>query len=277
MQYYYLNPDNTIQGPVSLTELRCLLDCGKINEMTKAAAAGDSRWCSVEELLQRYDDKSSTWNKTENSEMDATRSDEVQVPQQGRGVWESFVDSLRHSFNYSGCASRLEFWSFILFYAIFDTALDFILPLFLPESKAILVTGNEFEDVRQVINAVLEYLSQPAAMTICIISWAFSIAMLIPFLSLCVRRLHDTNRSAAALVCSVTACVTCVASAFYLVYQSYFLTPDMCNGQGFPSTEFIINFAVLIISGFLYLASLIYMFVIALLPSNLKSKYRKLH
>ena len=66
MKYYYLNEDKKPQGPYSEAELVAFKQSGMINEDTLAAAAGDSRWQRLEDLLNKETaEECSTWNKEE--------------------------------------------------------------------------------------------------------------------------------------------------------------------------------------------------------------------
>jgi uncharacterized membrane protein YhaH (DUF805 family) len=73
-----------------------------------------------------------------------------------------YIQALKNYFNFSDRARRKEYWMFILFYIIF-----------------------------YVVAVVIDYtVGSPGYISI-----AYSLLLFIPSLSVCVRRLHDTNRS----------------------------------------------------------------------------------
>ena len=77
-----------------------------------------------------------------------------------------FIKCIQHYADFSGRARRKEYWMFYLFYAIFyfcTTIIDMIL------DSDIGGTG--------------------------IVSWIFMLATFVPFLAVCVRRLHDIGKS----------------------------------------------------------------------------------
>lgn len=85
-------------------------------------------------------------------------------------MWSHFIDAYRKE-NYCrfrGVASRREFWSFVLIYYVLLFALLFVVGFFAGELGGLVMA---------------------------VIFGLFTLVSMLPYLSLTVRRLHDTNRS----------------------------------------------------------------------------------
>jgi uncharacterized membrane protein YhaH (DUF805 family) len=101
----------------------------------------------------------------------------------------SFADAIRTCFSkyatFSGRARRSEFWYFVL--------LTFIVGVVLGIVAAVLMAGSIASDSEALASGMT---SLPAGvMVVYGIAAVFNLAVLLPFLAVSVRRLHDTDRS----------------------------------------------------------------------------------
>ena len=96
----------------------------------------------------------------------------------------NFFDAVKTCFvkytNFSGRASRSEFWLFVLFTFVVSLMLGFLDPL---------IAGVSFMDYDEVFAPL---------------STIFTIAIIIPSIAVNVRRLHDVNRSGWWLLIELT-------------------------------------------------------------------------
>ncbi len=102
----------------------------------------------------------------------------------------SFMDAVKSCFGkyatFSGRAPRSEFWYFVLFYLIVATVLSYVdSAIFGPREVVMMSAADSFETG---MSFSMAWQPQP-------ITGIFMLAMLLPSLSVQVRRLHDTNRS----------------------------------------------------------------------------------
>ena len=133
-----------------------------------------------------------------------------------------YILALKNSFNFKGRAGRKEYWYTVLF-----SILIMILLIFLDE-------------------LLQETLNAPS---IGIASLAFSLFMLIPYLSLMARRFHDVNKSATWLLVYFIP-FGALWILFILISPSYYgrnrwgTNPDQPNAETEDSEildEFMIN------------------------------------
>ena len=102
----------------------------------------------------------------------------------------SFMDAVKSCFGkyatFSGRAPRSEFWYFVLFYLIVAIVLSYVdSAIFGPREVVMMSATDSFETG---MSFSMAWQPQP-------ITGIFMLAMLLPSLSVQVRRLHDTNRS----------------------------------------------------------------------------------
>ena len=77
-----------------------------------------------------------------------------------------FIKCIQHYADFSGRARRKEYWMFYLFYAIF-----------------------------YLCASIIDMILDSDIGGIGIVSWIFMLATFVPFLAVCVRRLHDIGKS----------------------------------------------------------------------------------
>ncbi len=102
----------------------------------------------------------------------------------------SFVDAIKTCFSkyatFSGRAARSEFWYFVLFYIIASSVLSMVdASIFGPREVLMMSAADSFETG---MSFSMAWQPQP-------ITGIFMLVVLLPSISVTVRRLHDTNRS----------------------------------------------------------------------------------
>lgn len=101
----------------------------------------------------------------------------------------SFVDAIKTCFGkyatFSGRAARSEFWYFALFYFIVATVLSVADTALFGAREVAMMAADGFDTG---MNFSMAWQPQP-------LSGIFMLIMLLPSISVAVRRLHDTNRS----------------------------------------------------------------------------------
>ncbi|ASP38847.1 hypothetical protein CHH28_09205 [Bacterioplanes sanyensis] len=98
-----------------------------------------------------------------------------------------YINALKNYFNFSDRARRKEYWMFVLFYIIF-----------------------------YAISAAIDFAVGASG----IILMVYALAMLIPSISVGVRRLHDTNRSGWWMLISLVPLVGAIILLVFLVQDS---------------------------------------------------------
>ncbi len=204
-EYYYLDALNNPQGPHSLAELAQLMARGKVNPTTLVAFRGGSGWEPLGVILSREnvevpDTLAMPTLPTQNITCPSCACDLTEsmtnyqlpanCPRCGRAlraepctIWESFKLALRNYANFSGRATRMEYWSFALINSLLCFALMFVLVFI-----GILGGSLAGESAGKALGGALIAIG-----VILFIVWY--LAMLVPMLSVYVRRLHDVGWS----------------------------------------------------------------------------------
>lgn len=102
--------------------------------------------------------------------------------------------ALKKYADFSGRARRKEFWMWQLFNVLVNVVLQIVSGIFVGIAAA--SGSEEFASICAVLNILVT-----------LVSWVFSLAVLIPNLSVAVRRLHDTGRSGWNLLLALIPCV----------------------------------------------------------------------
>lgn len=212
MKLYYLNENKKPVGPHSWDELVELKKAGVLCEDTLAAVAGDSKWRAFSELEKEC----STWN---NSSIQS--SGEVNHTSK-HSLWDCFVQAMKKYAVFKGRASRKEFWSFYLFYIAFHYAINIVTDLITSE-KALMFQErleelSEEDDMHGMLTAIVEYVNEPVVMGCSIVLGLYGLFMLVPFLSVSVRRLHDTGTRAWGVLVGCIANLSMMVSIVYFLY-----------------------------------------------------------
>ncbi len=228
-QYYYLNAQNAPQGPHSLDELANLMASGRINPTTLVACKGGASWEPLGSILSRENIQASPTNIEPGKVGNCPRcghdlSDSLSAgtlpPRCPRcmrnfhaerpGIWQNFCLAIRNYAEFSGRATRAEFWSLqlitILGYVaiiILAAAGMFSFISIAQESGGAeaLIEALEHEDDVETYQALSSVGGEAAlgftllmASILLIFGWFFF--TLIPCISATFRRLHDIGRSA---------------------------------------------------------------------------------
>lgn len=292
MKYYYLDSEKRVQGPVSETELRVMHEGGRLSDETLAAAAGDSGWKPLSVLLNQNCSPCSTWNKTDwkcphcQQTIERIEADGkcphcgAIAAEKGRGVWGAFIDSIRKSFDYKGRSTRKEFWGFCLFYYIFSLVIEKVPSYLLIPSSTTLSFQQEVDqasrtgDIEQFSHAMETCFSDPMVIFSIGLYWLYHILMAFPFLAASVRRLHDSGRSAAAVVFGCVSHLMFILSIIWILASVYINIEYLrTDAPGLPDDllmaliSFLVSFMVLMLTS-------LYLFIMMLLPSqNSINKY----
>lgn len=263
MKYYYLDSEKKVKGPHSWAELKEMYDNGILNEETLAAAAGENGWKPLSDLLKENGDDCSTWNNSESVNSDLAPSG---------GLWWTFTTAIKKSFVYKGRASRKEFWGFFLFYYIFSLVIEYLSGLLVPAYVSSLFEhqmeqASAANDVDLAILALQGLCSEPMVILGTSIYWIYMILITFPFLSITVRRLHDTGRSAAPVIIGCIAHLAFVLSILYMCYTVVACTFDANSPHGFD--QHLVAPIVLVAVSFLFLLVIsVYLLVMMLLPGQ---------
>ena len=108
-----------------------------------------------------------------------------------------YIHALKNYFNFSGRARRKEFWMFTLFYTIFVLVVAFL--------DSMLGSARSMEEALDLKG---------------FFSFIYALAMLVPSISVAVRRLHDTNRSGWWILISLVPVVGIFMLLFFMVLNS---------------------------------------------------------
>lgn len=175
--FYYLNRRNEPQGPVSINELLDLLANGRIQTTTLVARVGDAAWRPLPSVLADMNITAPCppvggAYQTGPSRRPQHESASDGDYHDGMGLLEIFKLTMTRNFaNFSGRATQREYWMFQL------ASLLFLLSIY-------------------ILGIFLIVLIDPSMSIIMMgLSLLYSLALIIPGLSLYVRRLHDTGRS----------------------------------------------------------------------------------
>lgn len=258
MKIYYLNSDKKPVGPHTKEEIISLKQAGVITDETLTAVAGDSKWRPLAEVVSDC----STWNKDGNSSA-APGEQHKEL-----NLWACFVRGIKQYAVFKGRATRKEFWSFYLFYVIFNYAAGILGDMCMHSTSAAyeekLVSLFENEDLSVYFHLLIDFFKEPAVIVGYGISTLYGLFMLIPFLSVSVRRLHDTGTSALPVI------LGCIGEVVTFGSFAYFMVGVIQNPEYFYN-----HFESIPVSFFAFLASLLFLLVIGiyilikmLLPSN---------
>jgi uncharacterized membrane protein YhaH (DUF805 family) len=257
MKYYYLNSEKKPVGPQTVEEMKVLKQSGVINDDTLAAVSGDSKWKPLAELMNDC----STWNNQVEGDMNVATSNQESTEE--LSLWACFTRAFKLYATFKGRATRKEFWGFYLFYAIISYAIsmitDMLTKLLMPETldAAMERAQGASDDLALAMRVVVDYLSNPVFLTISIISTVIGLFLFIPFLSVSVRRLHDTGSGATGVALGVIGIVWMYTMVGLFVYTAV-TSPENALSIMAPFLCSIL---------FLFIVS-IYLFVKMLMPSK---------
>lgn len=212
-------------GPYSAQELLALRASDAINDETLAAAAGDPTWRPLRELkLEEAGAEAEDNEDTARSNCPFCGQEIVGTetpaacPHCGKtlhpgtgNLWLNFISCLRRYACFRGRATRTEFWSFYLFYFLITYVAEMLIELVLatqfafpPDLQKQLRGAADFGEMCAMLQPHLS-----AAIGGTLAEYGVALLFLLPYLAVTVRRLHDTGRSAAALLWYFLGMVLC--------------------------------------------------------------------
>ncbi len=271
--YYYLNESKEPQGPHTLDELRALLAVGKLQPDTLAAHRGAANWVTLAELLAPSAEPvelpafpaAPSAGKCPACTHGLTAPDgklPERCPSCGyrlralniHDLWQNFVLALRKSFVLRGRAPRIEYWSFVLFSTLITTVLITIMQValvaMLPTEA---VTALESPETANELDA-LPSTAMTAMLVMGGVYFLVNLAVMVPQLTVTVRRMHDAGYSGKWLLLYALLCVICIWGAVSL--------------EGSDGNMQTITFVGILLSFLLIFALFIFFFILTLLDSN---------
>lgn len=278
-EYYYLNENREPQGPHTLDELRALLATGKLQPDTKAARKGDSTWRDLQAVLDTPAQVMSVPPQSTPAgtcpacatELSATNN---QLPEQCPGcgyrlrafnihdLWQNFVLALRKSFVIKGRAPRIEYWSFVLFSTIivyvFMTVVQIVAVGMLPTDALTALETPGVENMPEALpgGAII------VLFILGILHFLLNLAVMVPQITVTVRRLHDVGRSGKWLLGYFVLLGVWVLSLLSMVAALPFLSQT--EATPYDSVLPIIFVVMLLIT----LAACLYIFILTVLDSQ---------
>lgn len=286
MKYFHLTPDKQTRGPYSAAEMRALRASGAIDDDTLAAAAGDSNWRPYRELEldtslvpppigpRALGNCPFCGQEIVGTETPAGCPHCAKTLHPGTGnLWLNFLSALRRYACFRGRATRTEFWSFYLFYLVIGYVAKFVIELTMTLYFDYPVDLQEqlrgAEDVPDMIALLQPHLSTLIGGTLT--EYGVALLFLLPYLAVTVRRLHDTGRSAAALLWYALGLVLCFGGGAWFGWTLWSVGADadlLAEALG-SNHAAVMNAAAALVSGFFILCvSGIYLFVCFLLPTK---------
>lgn len=282
MKYYYLDSDKKPQGPYNRSEMESFKESGFINDETLMAAAGESKWRPLKLVLSENEDECSTWNNETCSvcpECETKLSGDSShvctncgcvLRKREIGLFEAFVDGFKRSFSWKGRATRTYFWGFVLFSFIFQIIiselLSFVTNAQVNKLEKSVELSQELLDFSIYRQAIIEYLSDPLVLGTSILAFIINLVFIVPFLSVSVRRLHDTGRRATAVVTGIISWLGTLVSVTYFMYIFY-RGHSLNLPEGLMYEAFNVLVAAFVFISVWLLVSL-YLFIMMLLPGN---------
>ena len=196
MHYYYLDATKTPQGPYTLDELKSMARAGRLSATTLIAAKGDTRWSALANHLFTATHVPQAERFSGPSPASANGMAEPFEPVR-RSMLAHFAHCLRHYADFSGRATRAEYWSFVLIIYILNRAC-YILFLYNRESPTPLPPDATEHRINTSMSIIFNSLAQGQSTPIFWYNFFNLLLMLVTFLPACavlVRRLHDAGRS----------------------------------------------------------------------------------
>lgn len=286
MNYFHLTPDKQTRGPYTAAEMRALYASGVINDDTLAAAAGDANWRPYRELTlgDAVEEPSAEPRTLGNCPFCGQEIVAAETPAEcphcgktlhpGTGnLWLNFVSCMRRYACFRGRATRTEFWSFYLFFYIISTVCNYLCQTAVVRVYDIPADLQQqvhaAEDVPQVWATIAPYL-EGCGISVGI-QLLVTLLFTLPYWAVIVRRLHDTGRSAAALVWNMLGWVMCSGGLGYFVWLFFsagwneeVIELMVENDIMFP----LVALGTLLLGFLIVLFSGLYMLVCFLLPTK---------
>jgi len=169
---YYIFSNNNQSGPFPLEEIKQRVQLGEINAQSLLWQPGMADWAPIGSIISGLSlPNSLPPNIPPYGNQQGTPIDLANYKFEGYGLVSATKKVLSNYVNFSGRATRSEYWYIVLAMFIFNFSVGFLL--------AIVTGGNEqaFALASSVFNLL-------------------SLGLLLPVLGVAVRRLHDIGKSA---------------------------------------------------------------------------------
>lgn len=201
MNYYYLNRNRQPVGPMTEDELKVAIRTEALVPDTMVTTEGGKKWVclntlpGMDDALAAVEDSSMGVCPRCGEEITGFCMPprcphcgfEMALPFNERDMlWKNFVFSLKKSLCLRGRATRTEYWSFVLFSAIIQMLIQTIVSMLAPLIFLCCV-GEEWMDSEEKQIAM--------GIVIILIVVLPALLMMVPYISVSVRRLHDIGAS----------------------------------------------------------------------------------
>lgn len=190
MNYYYLTAKKNLAGPLPLAELCAKAESGELSATVLVAKEGDTAW---RPLMKVAADQGMELKVAESAGACPTCEQSLSIlpdgtlpfscpycgrafrPSEGRenNLWYNFTLALRQYAKFTGRATRMEYWSFILF------------------SNVVCLIGQMMLPVAEALDSLLE----PWGSVSLLVPMLVMLFLLIPSYAVMTRRLHDAGWS----------------------------------------------------------------------------------
>lgn len=274
MKYYYLDKDKKPQGPYSESEIQSFIKSGMIENCTLGAMVGDANWEPIETVLKRGN--CSMWNKDVlcphcKTSLQELRTSEIcaycgkKVTGYTGGVWGGFVYSLKNAFVLKGRANRTEFWGYFLFSFLIQYACNQILNSLISTEAHKIQEVAASENTAEIATAFQEFFSSTNVQLVCTSNILISFVFFIPFISVSVRRMHDTG-SRGTSVFIATICMLIFFASSFKFHLS--VIEEFPKAEQLDVNTLMDSVVVIFTSGILLMLLSIYLFIKMLLPGS---------
>ncbi len=196
MDYYYLDHTNTPRGPHTLDELKSMARTGRLSATTLIAAKGDTRWNALANHLFTATHVPQAERFSGPSPASANGIAEPFEPVR-RSILAHFAYCLRHYADFSGRATRAEYWSFALLLYTFHHVYR-ILFLYDTDTSVTLTPNAPELHIDTSMSIICSSLAQGYNTPIFWYNFLNLLIILITFLPACavlVRRMHDAGHT----------------------------------------------------------------------------------
>lgn len=195
MNYYYLNSCRQPVGPLTEEQLKSAIRTEALLPETLVVPEGNSEWVPLSSLPEMAEElaiiENSSMGACPNCGKDITGfimpahcphcGYELALPPEDRAnLWKNFVFSMKKSFTLRGRATRMEYWSFVLFENIILYVLSGIMTMLMVSALPV-CTPEDTDMLGMILFLMVIFIP--------------TVLMMIPYVSVSVRRLHDIGAS----------------------------------------------------------------------------------
>lgn len=196
MEYYYLDHTNTPRGPHTLDELEHFVKIGRLSATTLIAAKGDARWSALANHLFSVKRLPPVTRTSGTSPVSPNGMAEPFEPVR-RSMLAHFAHCMLHYADFSGRATRAEYWSFVFTLYILSQVC-YVLFLYGTAQTATVAPDAAEYHIDPSMSIICNALAQGNSTPIFWNSLLNLLIILVTYLPACaalVRRLHDAGHS----------------------------------------------------------------------------------